>query len=302
MKYIRFYESFRKFINEKLEINDLEDFDFTESDLQELDKIKDIKPKYQVLGDGNSPDLYYETEEFGEFFKKHKDKFKKFLKEKDLDTSVLDYWFRGDDVEHQEWIQIAPVFSEVILGNEFTYKLEDFNPNEVMGDESKKMWECDKGRRYKLYSFMMKGGYEWKMERSEEEEESAKSLDVKDAPNAIKSDTTELEGGVKDDLITCDEEKTGSNWNNGYWLGDKTDYSDLNTPKEREEKMLKMTEEFVTSGDQSKKPIVIYMAKEGKMAGKPQILDGAHRVFLCQWINDVHGKSYKLKAIILQGK
>jgi hypothetical protein len=302
MKYIRFYENFRKFINEKLKIDDLEEFGFTKKDLEELDKIKDIKPKYQVLGDGNSPDLYYETEEFNNFFKNRKAKFKEFLKQKDLNSEILDYWFRGDDVEHQEWIQIAPVFSEVILGNDFTYTLEDFDPNKVMGDESKKMWECDKGRRYKLYSFMMKGGYEWKTERSEDEEEDVKKLDVKDAPNAIKEDTTELKGGVKEDLITCDEEKAKSNWNNGYWLGDETDYSDLDTLKQREEKMLKMTEEFVTSGDQDKKPIVIYMAKKGRMAGKPQILDGAHRVFLCQWINDVHGKRYKLKAIILEGK
>jgi hypothetical protein len=302
MKYFKLYEEFRKLLTEDIEINGLKELGFSDKDLEDLDKIKDIKPKYQVLGDGNSPDLYYETEEFQEFFKKHKDKFKKFLKEKNLDSSVLDYWFRGDNEEHQEWIQIAPVFSEIILGNEFTYKLEDFDPNDVMGDNSRKMWECDKGRRYKLYSFMMKGGYEWKTERSEEEEEDVKKLDVKDAPNAIKEDTTELKGGVEDDLITCDEEKAGSNWNNGYWLGDEKDYSDLNTPKEREEKMIKMTEEFVTSGDQDKKPIVIYMAKEGQMKGKPQILDGAHRVFLCQWINDVHNKSLKLKAIILEGK
>ncbi len=300
MRYLKLYEQFLNLLKEDLNIYAISSLGFSKEEISELESISKIKPKWQVLGDGNSPDLYYQTNEFDQFFKKHQDKFKQFLTSKGISNQILDYWFRPDNVEHQEWIQIAPVFSEIVLSNKFEYKLTDFDPNLIMGDATRKMWLCDVGRRYKLYSFMIKGGYQWKIERTEEEEILGKDKVIKDAPDLVQADTTELKGGVENDLITCDKEKAGSYWNNGYWLGDTNDYSNLNSPKEREEKMIQTTKDFVTSGDQSKKPIVIYIASEGSMANKPQILDGAHRVFLCQWLNDVHGIKYNLKAIVLK--
>jgi len=298
MKYLKLYESFINLIKES--VDDLSQFGFTEEDLTKLKEISEIKPQYQVLGDGNSPDLYYQTKEFDNYFKSNLNKFKNFFESKNIPIPVIDYWFRPEGVEHQEWIQIALAFSEIVLDNQFQYEFVDFDPNLIKGDDSHLMWEVDSGRRYKLYSFLMKGGYEWKTERTKEEDEmlSKSDVKVKDAPNSIEMDTTQLKGGIQNDLITCDKEKAGSNWNNGYWLGDKSDYSKLTTPEEREQKMLDMTKSFVTSGDQSKKPIVIYKATKGNETGKYLILDGGHRVFLCQWLNSVHGLNYKLKAIV----
>ena len=210
MRHLKLYEQFR-LIMESEEI-DLKSLGFTDDDIQLIEQMKKDGNKMSMLGN-NAKEVFYETmpdgpnkpktakKDFRTFYLENISKFDNFWKLKGVDTSVVRYWNRTEDEEQQEYIQIPLVYSELVLGYKFEYKVENLDCKSIVLSDGGDPFAGNPKARYKLYSFIMKGGYWWN-EKNHEFWEN----------NSQIADTTQLtspsggKNGRKDERITKDKE------------------------------------------------------------------------------------------------
>ena len=307
MKYIKLYEQFRLIL--EADVVDLKSLGFTDEDIKLIEEMKVDGNKMSMLGN-IAQEVFYETrpdgnnkpksasKDFRSFYLENISKFDNFWKSKGVDSGVVKYWNRPENDEHQEYIQMALVYSEIVLGFNFEYKVENLDSKSIVLSDGGDPFSGNPKARYKLYSFIMKGGYWW----------DEKNHEFLESNNQV-VDTTQLKSpsggnfGKKDEMITKDKEESvsGCYWNTGY-LTEETPKQfakdmESKTPEERDELWAKSTEKFLTqpTEDQQSKMIVVYRNKESKNL----ILDGGHRVFLANWLNKTRGKSISLSVLVI---
>ena len=307
MKYLKLYEQFRLIL--EADVVDLKSLGFTDEDIKLIEEMKVDGNKMSMLGN-IAQEVFYETrpdgnnkpksasKDFRSFYLENISKFDNFWKSKGVDSGVVKYWNRPENDEHQEYIQMALVYSEIVLGFNFEYKVENLDSKSIVLSDGGDPFSGNPKARYKLYSFIMKGGYWW----------DEKNHEFLESNNQV-VDTTQLKSpsggnfGKKDEMITKDKEESvsGCYWNTGY-LTEETPKQfakdmESKTPEERDELWAKSTEEFLTqpTEDQKSKMIVVYRNKESKNL----ILDGGHRVFLANWLNKTRGKSISLNVLVI---
>ena len=307
MKYIKLYEQFRLIL--EADMIDLKSLGFTDDDIKLIEEMKVDGNKMSMLGN-IAQEVFYETrpdgnnkpksasKDFRSFYLENISKFDNFWKSKGVDSGVVKYWNRPENDEHQEYIQMALVYSEIVLGFNFEYKVENLDSKSIVLSDGGDPFSGNPKARYKLYSFIMKGGYWW----------DEKNHEFLESNNQV-VDTTQLKSpsggnfGKKDEMITKDKEESvsGCYWNTGY-LTEETPKQfakdmESKTPEERDELWAKSTEKFLTqpTEDQQSKMIVVYRNKESKNL----ILDGGHRVFLANWLNKTRGKSISLSVLVI---
>ena len=303
MKYLKLYEQFRLIL--EADVVDLKSLGFTDEDIKLIEEMKVDGNKISMLGN-IAQEVFYETrpdgnnkpksasKDFRSFYLENISKFDNFWKSKGVDSGVVKYWNRPENDEHQEYIQIPLVYSEIVLGFKFEYKVENLDSKSIVLSDGGDPFSGNPKARYKLYSFIMKGGYWW----------DEKNHEFWESNNQV-VDTTQLKSpsggnfGKKDEMITKDKEESvsGCYWNTGY-LTEETPKQfakdmESKTPEERDELWAESTEKFLTQP--TSKIIVVYRNKEGKNL----ILDGGHRVFLANWLNKTRGKSISLNVLVI---
>lgn len=304
MKYLKLYEQFRLILES--EDIDLKSIGFTDEDIQLISDMKKDGNKIPMLGN-NSKEVFYQTmpdgpnkpktakKDFKTFYLENISKFDNFWKLKGVDSSVVKYWNRHKDEEHQEYIHLPLVYSELVLGYKFEYKVEKLDCKSIVLSGGEDPFTGNPKARYKLYSFIMKGGYWWNEENHEFWENNNQVVDTTKltSPSGGKN-------GRKDEKITKDKEDavSGCYWNVGY-LTEETPNQfakdmESKTPEERDEMWAESTEKFLSQP--TSKMIVVYRNKEGKNL----ILDGGHRVFLVNWLNQTRGKSISLNVLVVK--
>lgn len=304
MKYLKLYEQFR-LILESDDV-DLKSLGFSDEDIQLIEDMKKDGNKISMLGNIAS-EVFYETrpdgpnkpktakKDFKTFYLENISKFDNFWKLKGVDPGVVKYWNRPEDEEHQEYIHLPLVYSELVLGYKFEYKVENLDSKSIVLSDGGDPFTGNPKARYKLYSFIMKGGYWWNEKNHEFWENNNQIVDTTQltSPSGGKN-------GRKDERITKDKEEpvSGCYWNVGY-LTEETPKQfakdmESKTPEERDELWAESTEKFLTQP--TSKMIVVYRNKEGKNL----ILDGGHRVFLANWLNQTRGKSISLSVLVIK--
>lgn len=302
MKYLKLYEKFRLLLES--ESIDLKSLGFTDEDIQLIEDMKKDGNKVSMLGN-IAKEVFYETmpggnppkiakKDFRSFYLENISKFDNFWKAKGVDSGVVKYWNRPKNEEHQEYIQLPLAYSELALGFNFEYKVENIDCKSIVLSDGEDPFLGNPKARYKLYSFIMKGGYWWNEENHGFWENNHQVVDT----TQITSPSGKL--GKKDEMITKDKEEpvSGCYWNTGY-LTEETPKQfakdmESKTPEERDELWAESTEKFLTQP--TSKMIVVYRNKEGKNL----ILDGGHRVFLANWLNKTRGKSISLNVLVIK--
>ena len=291
MKYLKLYEQFRLILES--DNIDLKSLGFTDEDNQLIEDMKKDGNKISMLGN-NAQEVFYETKDFRSFYLENISKFDNFWKAKGVDSVVVKYWNRPENEEHQEYIHLPLVYSELVLGYKFDYKVESLDCTEIVLSGGEDPFTGNPKARYKLYSFIMKGGYWWNEKNHEFWESSNQVVDT----TQLKSPSGKF--GKKDEVITKDKEEpvSGCYWNSGY-LTEETPKQfskdmESKTPEERDELWAESTEKFLTQP--TSKMIVVYRNKEGKNL----ILDGGHRVFLANWLNKTRAKSISLSVMVIK--
>jgi hypothetical protein len=301
MRYIKLYEQFRLILES--EAIDLKSLGFTDEDIQLIEDMKKDGNKVSMLGNV-AKEVFYETmpggnppktskKDFRSFYLENISKFDNFWKAKGVDSGVVKYWNRPKNEEHQEYIQLPLAYSELVLGFNFEYKVENLDCKSIVLSGGEDPFLGNPKARYKLYSFIMKGGYWWNEENHEFWENNNQVVDT----TQLKSPSGKF--GKKGEMITKDKEEpvSGCYWNTGY-LTEETPKQfakdmESKTPEERDELWAESTEKFLTQP--TSKMIVVYRNKEGKNL----ILDGGHRVFLANWLNKTRGKSISLSVLVI---
>lgn len=304
MKYLKLYEQFR-LILESDDV-DLKSMGFTDEDIQLIGDMKKDDNRISMLGNIAS-EVFYETmpdgpnkpkaakKDFRTFYLENISKFDNFWKSKGVEPAVVKYWNRPKDEEHQEYIQLPLAYSELVLGYKFEYKVENLDCESIVLSDGGDPFSGNPKARYKLYSFIMKGGYWWNEENHEFWENNNQVVDTTqlDSPSGGKN-------GRKDERITKDKEEpvSGCYWNVGYLTEETPKQSAIDmeskSPEERDDLWAESTEKFL--GQPTPKMIVVYRNKEGKNL----ILDGGHRVFLANWLNQTRGKSISLSVLVVK--
>lgn len=304
MKHLKLYEQFRLILEE--DSVDLKSLGFTDEDIKLIEEMKKDGNKISMLGD-IAKEVFYETstegnkpksakKDFRSFYLENISKFDNFWKLKGVDPNIVKYWNRPKDEEHQEYIHLPLVYSELVLGFNFEYKMEKLDCNNIVLSDGSDSFTGNPKARYKLYSFIMKGGYWW----NEEDHDLWKNNNQKVDTTQLKSPSGKL--GKKDEIITKDKEDSvsGAYWNVGYLTEEKPNQlakeMESKTPEERDEMWAKSTEEFLSKP--TSKAIVVYRNKEGKNL----ILDGGHRVFLANWLNKTRGENISLNVLVITEK
>lgn len=288
MKYLKLYEGFIKLIKESFDFESLSQFGFTEDDINTLKKMSKNK-KYQIF-----KKIWYQDKSFKEFYLNNQDKFIKFFKFKckDIPDETIKYWNRPEKVEHQEYIHLPLLYSEIILDQEISYTIESVDLSQIVLSGGEDVFDGNPKARYKLYSFLLKGGYWW----NEENHDFWKNDNQKVDSTQLKSPSGKI--GRKDEIITKDKEDSvsGAYWNVGYLTEETPNQNVVNmskmTAEERDEYWAKSTESFLSKPNS--KMIVLV-----KQDGKYFILDGGHRCFLASWLDKSYGKKIKLQALVI---
>ena len=301
MKYLKLYEQFRLILES--EDIDLKSLGFNEDDIQLIEEMKKDGNRISMLGD-IAKEVFYETsdegnppkiakKDFRSFYLENISKFDNFWKAKGVNMEVVKYWNRPKNEEHQEYVQLPLVYSELVLGYKFDYKVESLDCTKIVLSDGGDSFTGNPKARYKLYSFIMKGGYWWNEKQHEIWESNHQVVDT----TQLKSPSGKV--GRKDEMITKDKEEPVSScyWNIGY-LTEETPKQfakdmESKTPEERDELWAESTEKFLTQP--TSKMIVVYRNKEGKNL----ILDGGHRVFLANWLNKTRGKNISLNVLVV---
>lgn len=302
MKYLKLYEQFRLLLES--EDIDLKLLGFTDDDLNLIEEMKNDGNKVSMLGN-IAQEVFYHTDfsssnkpktakkDFITFYLENISKFDNFWKLKGVNSDVVRYWNRAENEEHQEYIHLPLVYSELVLGFNFEYKVEKLDCTKIVLSGGEDPFTGNPKARYKLYSFIMKGGYWW----------NEKEHDLWESNHQV-VDTTQLKSpsgkvGKKDEMITKDKEEpvSGCYWNIGYLTEETPKQSAIDmeskTPEERDELWAESTEKFLN--DPTEKMIVVYRNKEEKNL----ILDGGHRVFLANWLNKTRGKNISLNVLVV---
>jgi len=291
MKYLKLYETFIKLIKESFDIDSFIQFGFTEDDINELKSMKSEKPGiFPQDWKWNLPD-----DKFKNFCLKNVEKFNKFFKFKckEISEETLKYWNRGHNIEHQEYIHLVLLYNELIIGQELTYSIENVNISKIILSGGEDIFDGNPKARYKLYSFLFKGGYWW----NEKNHDLWKNNNQEVDSTQLKSPSGKI--GKKSEIITKDKEEqvSGAYWNVGYLTEETPNEESIKmekmTPEERDENWAKGTESFLTNSDN---PKLIVLIKKGD---KYFIMDGGHRCFLAAWLDKAYGKKLDLKALVI---
>ena len=287
MKYLKLYESFIKLIKESFD--SLTQFGFTEDDINELKNMKPEKPG--IFPQDWKWDL--PNDKFKNFCLNNVDKFNKFFKFKckEISEETLKYWNRAYKIEHQEYIHLVLLYNELIIGQELTYSIESVNISKIVLSGGEDIFDGNPKARYKLYSFLFKGGYWW----DEKNHDLWKNDNQEVDSTQLKSPSGKI--GNKSEIITKDKEEpvSGAYWNVGYLTDESnegaTKMQEM-TPEERDEYWSNSTHSFLGKPN----PKLIVLIKKGD---KYFIMDGGHRCFLASWLDKAYGKKIDLQALVI---
>jgi hypothetical protein len=170
MKYLKLYEQFRLLLES--ETIDLKSLGFTDDDIKLIEEMKVDGNKLSMLGN-IAKEVFYETstegnnkpktasKDFKSFYLENISKFDNFWNSKGVDSGVVKYWNRPKNEEHQEYIHLPLAYSELVLGYNFEYKVENLDSKSIVLSDGGDPFSGNPKARYKLYSFIMKGGYWW---------------------------------------------------------------------------------------------------------------------------------------------